>query len=1334
MSEYEVAIKIAGKLDKSLQASVNSAQKMLGSLGKGGLSSALTGIGNAMESTGKALTAGVTMPVIALGATSVKEFGSVDKSMKLVQATMGSTNEEAATLEATMKKAAANSVFGMQDAADATLNFARQGFNAAQAGAMLTPALNLAAGTATDLSTVTGGLGNALKMFGKDANYATTAADILSTAQAQANTTVTDLFDAMATAGPICSSVGWSMSDLAAITDVFGDAGISGAEGATALKTGLARLASPAKDGAVWMKKLGLEIFNSDGSMKSMVEVQKQLHDSFQGLNSQEQMSAAAAIFGKNQMAKWMALINASPDQVQKYASSLEAATGSSQKMADALLSGMGGSLEKLSSSFDVFKYNVGGIASEVLKPFVDNLTGLIDKFNNLDPAMQKTIVKWVAIAAAAGPVLIIGGRIFKLAGSIVGTFGKLGKAAASVAKKTKGMSGPVKEGSSVMSAAAKNALGFGVGFAAAAAGVWILVKAAKELASAGPGAQVAIVLMAGAIVGMMAIAAQLAPKLQAGTQGLIAFGGAVLMAGAGMSLMALAATQIAATGPMALGALALMEGGMIALLAVAGAMGPQLAGASAGLLAFGGAVLMASAGMSLMAIAATQVAAAGPLAVAALTIMEVGMIAMMAVAAALGPALTAASVGLVAFGAAIVLAGAGCLIMVQAAQQIAAAGPAAQIALVALGAGLIAFGVIAGALAPVLLAGAAAIAALGAALAVVAAAAMLGSAALAIMSVSLPLLVAYGQQGASAILTLGGALTAFGASAAACGAGALVAAAGLLSMAAGAMAAGAGILVCGAGAMVLAAAIAMIAAGATASTASFMLLAVMVRLFGTAATSATAPILALTAAMLPFAAAALAMAAGATAGGAALLILAAGALAASVGMVPLAAALALAAASVEIIGASAKAAGSALKSMAKGATGTAAKMAIIAAGAAPLAAALAPLAVAAAAAAAAVLALAAGSTAAAAAIMLLVAGITLTAGALTLCSASIVAFKASAAGINAVATPTAAAFTRMAVAVAPFTAAITALAGPMMATSASMVVFAGGITVAAASATALAVSLRTTMATLGTLGALTTVSMNMVTVAIRNSMMQSNQAVVTGITVMRTTTQTGMITIVAVTRNGMTMFVVAVRTGGAQAVASCRSTSSQMVGAFSGLSGSMYSAGSYAMAGLRNGIAAGGAAAIAQARSIANQVAATVNSALKIHSPSRVLDQSGQFAGQGLAGGIQKTGALVQKAANDSLVQPVKDAGSKTFETPTFENRSSVIGETVSAFTGEKAAASSNNNQAGGQQFVFSPTYHFESGTPKKEDVVEANRMSQEEFKKMMKQYLRSEGRRSFA
>lgn len=557
-SDYKLSIKIAGELEKSLSSSIQSAQKMLNNMG------------NAMTGAGKKLTKGVTAPLVALGASSVKEFASVDKSLKLVQATMGSTNKEASQLESSIKKAAANSVFGMQDAADASLNFARQGFNAKQTADMITPSLDLAAGTATDLSTVTDGLGNSLKMFKKDSSYAATAADIFSKAQAQANTTVTDLFEAMSTAGPIVQSVGWTMSDLAAITDVFGDAGITGSEGATALKTGLARLSSPEKDGAAWMKKLGLEIFNSDGTMKSMVDVQKQLHKAFSGLNSQQKLTAASAIFGKNQMAKWMTLIEASPSKVQKYASALDNASGTSHKMADALLSGMGGSLEKLNSSFDVMKYNIGQIISEYLKPIVDNITKVIDAFNGLDPAVQKNIVRFAAIAAAVGPVLLVLGTLFKVAGSIVGTFGKIGKAAGVLGRGVKKTTGPLNQGNTAMSAAAKNAAGLGAGFALAAAGIWIIVQAAKELSSAGINAQLGVVAMSLGIAAFMKFASQMAPELQAGTQGLIAFGGAILLASAGMAVMAYAATQIASAGPVAAVALTIMLAGMAGLMAIA--------------------------------------------------------------------------------------------------------------------------------------------------------------------------------------------------------------------------------------------------------------------------------------------------------------------------------------------------------------------------------------------------------------------------------------------------------------------------------------------------------------------------------------------------------------------------------------------------------------------------------------------------------------------------------------------------------------------------------------------------------------------------------------------
>ena len=42
------------------------------------------------------------------------------------------------------------------------------------------------------------------------------------------------------------------------------------------------------------------------------------------------------------------------------------------------------------------------------------------------------------------------------------------------------------------MSAAAKNVLGVGAGFALAAAGVWVLIQSAKELSKAGPEVEVA--------------------------------------------------------------------------------------------------------------------------------------------------------------------------------------------------------------------------------------------------------------------------------------------------------------------------------------------------------------------------------------------------------------------------------------------------------------------------------------------------------------------------------------------------------------------------------------------------------------------------------------------------------------------------------------------------------------------------------------------------------------------------------------------------------------------------------------------------------------------------
>lgn len=217
----------------------------------------------------------------------------------------------------------------------------------------------------------------------------------------------------------------------------------------------------------------------------------------------------------------------------------------------------------------------------------------------------------------------------------------------------------------------------------------------------------------------------------------------------------------------------------------------------------------------------------------------------------------------------------------------------------------------------------------------------------------------------------------------------------------------------------------------------------------------------------------------------------------------------------------------------------------------------------------------------------------------------------------------------------------------------------------------------------------------------------------------------------VALVTEAMLLLVSAVTSGGAQAVSAAQSSAQGIYSAFASVS--LYGAGVNMMAGLVSGINSMRGSVMAAAASIAQSAAAAVNNALQIHSPSRVLVRSGQFAGAGLVTGLENMRGSVQAAAQASLATPVEQgAETRRIESPEFVARSSVIHDTINYF-GEKEARSYNGS---GQQetFVFSPVYHFEGDAPSEEDITEANRMSQAEFEKMMKEYLRKKGRTAFA
>ena len=99
----------------------------------------VSGLGKTITNVGKSLTTHLTVPIAAAATAAVKNFEEVDKTMVLTNQTMNNTAEEAALLDKAMQDAASNSVYGMDEAAKATLNFARAGLEAEEAAAALAP-------------------------------------------------------------------------------------------------------------------------------------------------------------------------------------------------------------------------------------------------------------------------------------------------------------------------------------------------------------------------------------------------------------------------------------------------------------------------------------------------------------------------------------------------------------------------------------------------------------------------------------------------------------------------------------------------------------------------------------------------------------------------------------------------------------------------------------------------------------------------------------------------------------------------------------------------------------------------------------------------------------------------------------------------------------------------------------------------------------------------------------------------------------------------------------------------------------------------------------------
>ena len=399
----------------------------------------LINFGKNVQWAGRQLMVGFTVPLTIFGAVAGKTFMDLEKQVvgfKKVYGDLFTTPAELnENLEAVKGLAAEYTKYGI--AVKDTIGLASQAAAAGRQGTELTDSVTQATRLATlgqmdqnaALET-TISLQSAFRLSGQD------LADTINFLNMVENQTVVSLQDisaAIPRVAPVIQGLGGDVKDLTVFLAAMQEGGVDAAEGANALKSGLASLINPTKQATAMLSGMGI-------NLQSIIEANKgdlmgTVQSFAQALASLDQFSRQQAleqVFGKFQYAKLGALfenISREGSQAQQVIATLGYSTEQLAATADKELKTIEESFGvQLTGAIERFKLAIAPIGEIFVKlaiPLVNLATKIAEAFNGLSDGQKKFAAIGAVIVGIVVPAVTMLTGLFL---NLVGTLAKMGQ------------------------------------------------------------------------------------------------------------------------------------------------------------------------------------------------------------------------------------------------------------------------------------------------------------------------------------------------------------------------------------------------------------------------------------------------------------------------------------------------------------------------------------------------------------------------------------------------------------------------------------------------------------------------------------------------------------------------------------------------------------------------------------------------------------------------------------------------------------------------------------------------------------------------------------------
>lgn len=481
-------------------------------------------IGKKMTTAGAGMTAGLTMPIVAVGTASAKAWKEVDAGLDTIVEKTGASGEALEGMKEVLAGVTTSipTDFETAGAAIGEVN-TRFGLTGDALEELSGQFVKFAKLNDQDVSGSVDSVSKMMAAFGLSVDDAGRMLDALNTVGQQTGVDVGKLSDTLAANAKQFDEMGMSADEAMSF---LGSVSMAGMDTSTAMMGLKTAMKNAAKDG-----------LSLSDALEGFDEVMKG-----NGTES-EKLAAAYELFGTKAGAAIENAVSNGTLDLNDFTSSL----GDFEGSVSATFEGTLDPMDQFTTTLNDLKLmgadlveTAGPALVEILGGVGDAVHTMTDAWDGLSPDMQDFIIKAAGIAAVVGPLLVIGGKlvgsistISSGIGGLVGKIGGVGGAASTATAPVAGVAGSFGAfaGQALKLIAAAAALYI------TAQAVSILADAAIRISNEGGLAVGVLAGMAVGIAALMGVAALAGPALTAGALGIAAFGAAMLGIGEGVNL-----------------------------------------------------------------------------------------------------------------------------------------------------------------------------------------------------------------------------------------------------------------------------------------------------------------------------------------------------------------------------------------------------------------------------------------------------------------------------------------------------------------------------------------------------------------------------------------------------------------------------------------------------------------------------------------------------------------------------------------------------------------------------------------------------------------------------